>query len=409
MYAKFQIIIEAPKHKNRWTGKGIPDGCFFLHLPCGMAFYLPDTNHMIMTVLGNIFLTLATFIYVVILSSAYGDKPPQSGDAAAGYPLGVIIFELAFLGCMVIAVIAVGWNGGFNWISSDKSTRFVLAALGLLTITLVAALSALFKFEPMAPWSVRYLTGVAPALFHAVLLLAAAVLLNTPVREIIPVSVYKIPLMFVFGISLLTCLAGLVEWVLSAQQQAATQLESELSDQERYRQDHLSTIKAADSSVVNDLINILVYTDGNQDLEVREKALAKIKSNPNWQQVLVEALQNENAPTVFTFLASNAVDDKALFAEPVRKGILQLADGIRRDIRQCSHPSHFYADQFSWDIDRMLATVEHFKDTGTDYLPAMREVRAALDEPSDPPGLKKVEFKAVSTLDWWIKQSAKSR
>lgn len=374
-----------------------------------MAFYLPDTNHMIMTVLGNIFLTLATFIYVVILSSAYGDKPPQSGDAAGGYAMGTILFELAFLGCMVIATFAVGWAGGFDWISSGKSTRFVLAALGLLTITLVAALSALFKFEPMAPWSVRYLTGVAPALFHAVLLLAAAVLLNTPVREIIPVSVYKIPLMLVFGISLLTCLAGLVELVLSAQQQAATRLESELSDQERYRQDHLSAIKAADASVVNDLINILVYTDGNQDGEVREKALAKIKSNPNWQQVLVEALQNENAPTVFTFLASNAVDEKALFAEPVRKGILQLADGIRRDIRQCSHPSHFYADQFSWDIDRMLATVEHFKDTGTDYLPAMREVRAALDEPSDPPGLKKVEFKAVSTLDWWIKQSAKAR
>ncbi|MDZ4679912.1 MAG: hypothetical protein SGI94_05690 [Saprospiraceae bacterium] len=362
-----------------------------------------------MAVLGNIFLTLATFIYVFILASAYGDKPPQSGDAAGGYPMGIILFKLAFLGCMVITAVAVGWTGGFDWISSDKSAKFALAALGLLAITFVAAWSALFKFEPMMPWSVRYLTGIAPALFPAVLLLAAAVLLNAPIREIIPVPVYKIPLILVFGISVMTCLAGIVEWVMLEQQHAGDQVSTELSDQERYRQDHLSQIAAANPATVKDLINILVFTDGNHDGEVRKKALEKIKSNPNWQQVLVEALQNENAPQVFTFLASNPVDDKALFAEPVREGILQLAANIRHSIRQCSHPSHFYADQFSWDIDRMLATVENFKDMGVDYLPAMREVRAALNQPSDPPGLKRVEFKVVSTLDWWIKQSEKSR
>ncbi len=357
-----------------------------------------------MTVLGNIFLLLATFIYVFILSFAYGNKPPQSGDAAGGYAMGVVLFELAFLGCMVIAAVAVGWTGGFDWISSGKSAKWAIAFLGLLTIIFVAALSTLFKFEPVAPWSVRYLTGVAPAVFPAVLLLASAVLLNAPIREIIPVPAYKIPLMIVFGISLITCLAGLVELMLWQQQRTAGRIEAMQSDEERYHLQRLAEVAAADPMSENGLINILVFTDNNHRIELREKALAKIKSNPNWQQVLVEALQNENAPTVFTFLASNAVDDKTLFAEPVREGILNLADGIRRDIRRCSHPSHFYADQFSWDIDRMLATVENFKDMGVDYLPAMREVRAALDEPSDPPELKKVEFKVVSTLDWWLKK-----
>lgn len=360
-----------------------------------------------MTVLGNIFLLFATFIYVFILSFAYGDKPPQSGDAAGGYAMGTILFELAFLGCMVIAAVAVGWAGGFDWISSGKSAKWGIAFLGLLTIIFVAALATLFKFEPVGPWSVRYLTGVVPAVFPAVLLLSAAVLLNAPIREIIPTAAYKIPLLIIFGISLLTCLAGLVELMVWQQQRATQQIQQMQSDEERYHLERLADVARADAMDTNGLINILVFTDGNHRPELREKALEKIKSNPNWQQVLVEALKSPNAPTVFTFLASNAVDDKALFAEPVSEGILNFADGIRRNIRQCSHPSHFYADQFAWDIDRMLATVENFKDTGVDYLPAMREVRAALDEPSDPPGLKQVEFKAASTLDWWIKQSGK--
>ncbi len=360
-----------------------------------------------MTIIGNIFLTLATFIYVFILSFAYGDKPPQSGDAAGGYAMGTILLELAFLGCMVIATVAVGWAGGFDWMSGGKSAKWGIAFLGLLTIIFVAALSTMFRFEPVPPWSIRYLTGVAPAVFPAVLLLAGAVLLNAPIREIIPLPAYKIPLIIVFGISLIACLAGLVELMVWQQQRANQQIATALSDQERYHQNHLADVASADVMDTNGLINILVFTDGNHRPELREKALEKIKSNPNWQQVLVEALRSPNAPTVFTFLASNAVDDKALFAEPVREGILNFAEGIRRNIRQCSHPSHFYADQFSWDIDRMLATVENFKDMGVDYLPAMREVRAALDEPSDPPGLKQVEFKAVSTLDWWIRQSRK--
>jgi|APTNR8051073442_1049403.scaffolds.fasta_scaffold04893_1 hypothetical protein len=355
------------------------------------------------TVLGNVFLMLATFIYVFILSFAYSNKPATSGDAAGGYAMGVILFELAFLGCMIVVAVAIGWKGGFDWISARSSTAWVLALLGLLAIILTASLAALFKFEHTAPWSVRYLTGVAPAVFPAVLLLAAAVLLNEPIRAAIPVSVYKIPLLLVFGVSALACLTAVVEWMVLQQQRTARQIEAIQSDEERYHLQHLAEVAAADPMSENGLINILVFTDSNHRMELREKALAKIKSNPNWQQVLVEALQNENAPTVFTFLASNAVEDKTLFAEPVREGILNLANNIQRNIRECSHPSHFYKEQFSWDVDRMLATVENFKDMGVDYLPAMREVRAALDEPSDPPGLKQVKFNAASTLDWWLK------
>ncbi|NUO03488.1 MAG: hypothetical protein HUU01_22980 [Saprospiraceae bacterium] len=362
-----------------------------------------------MIVTGNIFLTLATFIYVFILASAYGEKPAASGDAVGGYAMGIILFEMAFWGCMIIVAVATGSNGGFGWISVHSSTAWGLAFLGLLTIAIATSFAALFRFEPEVPWSMRYLTGIAPAIFPAVLLLVAAVLLNEPIRAAIPVSVYKIPLLVVFGVSTLACLIGLVELIVAQQQRMAMQIEAAVSDEERYHQFRMTEVEKANPMDTNGLINLLVYTDGNHRMELREKTLAKIKTNPQWQQVLLEALQNENAPQVFTFLASNEVADKALFVGPVRAGILQLAEGIRRDIRRCSHPSHFYADQFSWDIDRMLATVEHFKGMGVDYLPAMREVRAALDEPSDPPGLKQVAFKAADTLDWWIRQSAKAR
>jgi hypothetical protein len=38
---------------------------------------------------------------------------------------------------------------------------------------------------------------------------------------------------------------------------------------------------------------------------------------------------------------------------------------------------------------------------GTDYLPAMRELRAAFDEPTD---VKKTKMNAMATLDRWIQK-----
>ena len=350
-----------------------------------------------MTILGNIALVLATLVYVLILSAAYAKTPASSGDAAGGYAMGAILFNLALTGLLIVVAVSIAWKGGFDWIKSPS--RYLLVGAGLLATMVITGLSMAVKFDPPMhqPVAVRYLTGIAPGLFPLVLLAAGAILLNEPLRAAVPVAAYQIPLTIVAGISALACLVGIVEWMGHAQKNAAAQITEMQSDQARYHQMHLSEIEANDP--LTNMAGILVFTDKNHDPEVREKALAKVLSNPDWQAELVKMLEGDASQEAFTFLASNAVDDKASFAEPVNTGILSTADWIRRTIRRSSHEAHFHEGQFAWNIERMLATADTFQGLGVDYLPAVRAVRAALDEPN---AHKKVRFSCITKVDKWI-------
>ncbi len=77
------------------------------------------------------------------------------------------------------------------------------------------------------------------------------------------------------------------------------------------------------------------------------------------------------------------------------------AELIRQSIRDASPPHHLYADQFCWEIDHVIRTVDRFQSKEIDYLPAMKEMRAALDEPWE---FDKPDFSCKRILDKWIKE-----
>jgi hypothetical protein len=353
-----------------------------------------------MTTLGNIFLALSTLIYLVMLSSIYGAKPPQSGDAAMGYPIGVILLNLAFLAFMALTTGIIAWKGDLEWVAADKASRYALVIFGLLGIVIVNALSGLFKYENgPAPFLLRIYSAFVPALFPLVLIAVGAILLNDGLRTPVNALAYKLPLIGIFSLSVLGIISAIGGWLSESGQNAERRIQQMQDDEARYQQNHLKQIAACNP--MQDFTNILVFTDRNHHPEVREKALAKIKSNPGWQQELVKMLEGNASLEAFTFLASNEVDDKQLLVKPVNTGVLHVADWIRKTIQNASHESHFYADQFVWDVERMLGSVEKFQDMGVDYLPAVRQVRAAFNEPS---AYKKVKFRCVSLLDDWIKR-----
>ena len=84
------------------------------------------------------------------------------------------------------------------------------------------------------------------------------------------------------------------------------------------------------------------------------------------------------AEEVFRFLASNEVDDKTLFPDAVRKGILQQATIIRERIRQ---GGSFRGVGFEWSVKNVLTTVEKYEGMGVDFRPAMQTLRGALNGP----------------------------
>jgi uncharacterized protein YlxP (DUF503 family) len=351
-----------------------------------------------MTLTGNLLLCIAAVFYFLLQNALFGKEPPRAGDAAVGYVWSILIINLVFIICMISVCCIIGSKGSFSWVSSTPSARFFLTAAGLLASLITIATSSLFKYENGPGLGlIKWLASFVPTLLPLVLLVTAFILLNNTIRLQVPVAIYKWPLLLTLVIGIAGTGSALQLFIADSMrnQQAVRQrmIEDDLKNHNRM----LSEIDSCD--VTKDMVFILVFTDANQDKEVRERAVAKVKTNPEWQQEIIARLKNDWAPEAFNFLASNNVDDPQQFAEPVKEGILIQARLIRESIRKTSHPSHFYQGQFSWEVERVLRTAERFKNMNTDYLPAIKAVRAALDEPSE---FEKPVFECRAMLDEWI-------
>ncbi|MBL7827183.1 MAG: hypothetical protein JNJ57_11160 [Saprospiraceae bacterium] len=352
-----------------------------------------------MSILGNIFLVILALLSVLTISQVFGKTPPNSGDAVGGYAMGLILFNVVMLACMLIITGVIAHKGGFQWLTLSPGSRNLVVWGGVLAMVATNAMSAVFKYEAgPTPALLKVFSAFVPALLPLIWIFTSAVLLNEGLRSIIPPITYQAALITGWVIGILGVISTIGGFISQSNSNAQARIAEMQADQARYHQDHLKQIDSTDAN--KSFINIIVFTDFNHDQDVRERALAKIKSNPNWQQDLIKYLDNENAALeAFTFLASNPVDDQQVMAEPVRRGTFNAAKKIRSRIAKGSHGAHFYADQFSYEIERILKTIDRFKNTGIDYKPALMELRAALDEPNPA---KEVKFQIIPVLDKYI-------
>ncbi len=352
-----------------------------------------------MTILGNALLVIATLLFLGLASMLLGKAPSGSGDSLMGFAWGMIILNLAFSICIILVYTLVAIKGGLEWAGSSSSQRFWRVTLLLLAALITSALAGLFKYEHgPVPGLLRVYSSFAPLVIPLVLIGAAGILLNDNLRTSVSPSLYKYPLYLAAIIGVTGSASALFGSIAQSMRNQKARVEAAANFED---ENHLRILGEIDScNVMTSMVNILVFTGDNQPEEIMQKAVAKVKTNPEWQQELIRLMGTDWAPEVFQFLASNPVDDPALFAQPLKEAIQIQARLIRESIQSSSHPSHFYAGRFGWEIERVIRTVDKFQGNGTDYLPDMKDLRAALDEPTD---FEKVDFSCTPILDKWIK------
>ena len=86
-----------------------------------------------MKMTGNVFLGLATLLFILIFSFTYFKAAPRNDLDKSVFLLALLSFNLLFLICMVFAVFAIAANGGFDWIAPNKTLRYLLVGGGLLS------------------------------------------------------------------------------------------------------------------------------------------------------------------------------------------------------------------------------------------------------------------------------------
>jgi hypothetical protein len=298
-----------------------------------------------------------------------------------------MILVLGFVGCMALVTAAVGQRGGFAWIGGNGVLRFLLVSGGFLL-----TMWGFYRLSEPGAGLPKVLSLFCFSALTLLLLVWAAVHLNDGLRSLLPTGAPKMLTILVFALSLVPMATafgrnlGLRVLMLANR--------GELDD---FQKGIVAQIDTTD--VQNRMAELLVHTPEGRHPVIREKALAKIKSLPDWQERMVELLKAEWSTDVLEFLADNEVDNKALFPAAINEGILRLAQGVRRYIRDCSHPSHLYSGMRSTETRKVLEVARLYKDMGVDYRPAVQELRNAFDEPSP---YDKPEFSAVKLLDKWL-------
>ncbi len=336
-----------------------------------------------MTTLGNIFLVIAIIFYLIfaflILTNQAGR--PGSGDAGVEYSYIAGFFNLAFSFCVIIITIAISRQGGFHWVSSGASVRNIVIIFSLLAVLVSCVIGSV-------------LNRTVAIVFPLVLLALSAVMLNESLQLNMPVKAWKIPLMLVVGISALSCAGMLVYYIADQQIKTVKEAKETQDTAVELNNQELENIKNTD--VLTSLVFLLSYTNQYQNSDLRKASLAKIKTNPNWQQELIRLLKSGWASEVFVFLADNEVEDKKLFAEPVNTGIINVAEHV-----QSNKEGLLYNDSYNGETQNILATVEKFKDSGIDYTPAIKKLRIVFDKIQSDDG--SVKFDCIPMLDEWIK------
>ncbi|HMQ07578.1 MAG TPA: hypothetical protein PKC30_09775 [Saprospiraceae bacterium] len=340
-----------------------------------------------MVLIGNIFLGLAAIIYILICSELVG-KPIPDGDAGVGWAWSILFTHFGLLFCYAIVAGIIGWQGKFEWVASTSSARFWLISLGIL----IAVLGSMFSLFREGNKVLIFMGNVLPVLIPLLMLAGLAILLNGG-------SGFKVPLLASAGLGLLPCMLVLFLSLNNIIENRAQLFEENKNFEDRNLQSSLQSIDSCD--VMKEMVFILVYTDVHHKPQVRERALTRIRSHPDWQQELIRLLELDWAPQAFTFLASNEVDDPSRFELPVRKGILIQAHLIRKYIQNARGDWDFYPDLFLGDVRRVLKTAERFEKFEFDYKSEVQQIRAALDEPSQ---YKKPTFLVTKELERWLKK-----
>jgi len=324
-----------------------------------------------MSFFGNLALIITTLCYFGLASMA--GKPSPGGDAGVGHAFALFFLFAGLVVGLIIATGIIFLKGDFEWVSTTTSLRNSLVSVGIASLLVMAFYTAMG--EGGAPWIVKFLGKYTIVWLMPPVLVGGFMLLNPLLQAYVPSAVWLWPFKAIILVSILCCVLMVGEWLVRIPGNLAHQATARKAYDDTRRQEFLAQIER--NNPMTEMVLILVFTTKYQDKIVREAALAKIKSNPQWQEYLADRLQTPWADEVFRFLADNDVEDKSLFAQPIKAGILMMAEKFK-DSMERTHT--FYDGQFYAETEAVLQTLEKFKDLGVDYVPAVHKLRKVLDK-----------------------------
>ncbi|GAB3800790.1 hypothetical protein GCM10028819_26790 [Spirosoma humi] len=357
-----------------------------------------------MQLLAYILFAVTALFYtgLVLFTSA---KPMVGGDASMGYGLGLVLLSLGFALSSLALTIIVRSKGGFDWVAQESGPRTALVFMFWLSMVLMAFFGTQFKLEWHSeggyPQILRWLALGYGQLWTPLLWLVVCFLSIHPAWQlIVSVRAFTIPFWIGLGVSVLFTAGLVVGYVRDSVQRAEAAAATQLDDEQRYHQQHLDEIAAHRPE--DSILGLLPFTTQYQAEDVRQAALTKIKSHPDWEALLLGLLGNKYAyREVYSFLSSNPVAHPDAFIQPLNQSLAQLSSDIKVDIDGSNNLQNWSFD--SYGIANLLQAIDsQFSGQIVTFYPNLIRLQQALNIPP-PERFKGIQFTVTGEVDSWLK------
>ncbi len=348
-----------------------------------------------MTFTGNVGLSIALLAYVLMLLSLLTGDIQRGGGAyyaAVLAPIFWIALSIAFGSAIS--------TGGMDWLTSSRGTQVALVLAAVFSIGLVAFFCLAIWNEPPSQIpktmvGLRYWPLFVLPFFA---LLGAFFAIN---GGLAPTYLWRAPLLFSGGVALLAGAGLLMELLVSMQQRQWQRIEQMRERQSSRDRTIMAEVQARDT--VQDFGRLLQFTNRYETPSIQALALQKALAHPDFTNQLAACLRNRWSGEALYFVDAHDPPDPHAIAEPLRDAILLMAARVRERMRT---EDNMFDGTFDSDAQRILNAADRLAVQGVDYMPAIREYRAALDEPRQARhGAVKPPCRA--SIDQWLAAHAR--
>ncbi|MEZ6017660.1 MAG: hypothetical protein R3F49_21300 [Planctomycetota bacterium] len=312
-------------------------------------------------VIGNVCVALAALIFLLPLRKllrvyAHEKRYVNGGERAALF----ILIPLWLL--LVGALLGVTASGGFDWLRLGRPTLYALSAAATLALGVASfGLVAFFLRPGFIPQGV-FLPPIY-CIFIATMLVAVLGL-NPQLAPGVSPQVIRLPWTLGAALSLLACI-GLGGYLLARSgRRSVTHFVRQLRHRGPAEREVLAKISTLDPQA--DLSELLGRATRYAARGVREAAIARLRSHPQFLEMLTAELESGHVEPAVTFLecATLTAHEKKLLARPARRAMERWVDRIPApNYTTKKHLNRMH----QWGAAMFRVLKETFADTGVDF------------------------------------------
>ena len=343
--------------------------------------------------IATILFALATLAYIGMIFpivAVRGHGPTHDFSGLFLTP----VFWLALSGALSMAIA----SGAFDWMFSSRGMQYLLAWAAPFAMCVVAVFSVILADESRMPIALRYLIPWFLYLVPLAALFGCFCALYPDLGRSMNPLLWRASLLFSCGLSLLVGCAMTAEFAFAGLRRQDAAIDATLKRDTDRNQQMLAEVEAMQPE--KDFGELLQHSNRWERADIQTLAVRKALAHPNFTNQLAENLRTDTFGRGMYFVDAHDPPDPKAIAEPFRDGILFLALDVRKKRREWSY---MFADTFDTQARQITSGADRLALQGVDFVPAILEYRAAMDEPRAD-GVKQT---CRAELDKWLKAHKK--